>query len=266
MSELRTRARTLSRVTQALVTVSSIGLPPAIRACLFDLDGVLTPTAKVHQQAWKEMFDAFLKDWDGEGETRAFSQEDYNEHVDGKARADGVRDFLASRSIELPEGEEGDGADAASVHGLGTRKNDLVQEVIDRDGVHPYPGSVTYLELVTAAGIPTAVVSASRNCQKVVDAAGLASYLDHRVDGVVAARDGLPGKPAPDTFLAAAELIGVEPSHTAVFEDAVSGVQAGHAGGFGWVVGVDRVEHAEQLRAGGADQVVADLAELVPDA
>lgn len=245
------------------MTLSSIGLPPAIRACLFDLDGVLTPTAKVHRQAWKEMFDAFLDGWTGDGQTRPFTQEDYNEHVDGKARADGVRDFLASRSIELPEGEDDDPADADTVHGLGTRKNDLVQEVIERDGVKPYDGSVAYLRLVVDAGVPTAVVSASRNCAKVVQAAGLESYLDHRVDGVLAAEEDLPGKPAPDTFLAAAKLIGIEPGRAAVFEDAVSGVQAGHAGGFGWVVGVDRVGHADELRAAGADQVVSDLAEMV---
>lgn len=248
------------------MTVSSIGLPPSVRACLFDLDGVLTNTATVHFKAWKEMFDAFLKDSaHASGDAaREFTQEDYNDHVDGKPRADGVRDFLTSRGIELPEGEKDDGGDADTIIGLGTRKNDLVQEVIERDGVEAYPGSVAYLKLVKEHGIPTAVVSASANCLQVIRAAGIEQYLDHRVDGTTAERDGLKGKPAPDSFLAGAKAVGVEPSGAAVFEDAVAGVEAGAAGGFAWVIGVDRVDHAQALRDGGADQVVQDLDELTP--
>ncbi|WP_354699376.1 hypothetical protein DSM112329_05091 [Paraconexibacter sp. AEG42_29] len=244
-------------------TLSSIGLPTQVRACLFDLDGVLTKTAVVHAQAWTEMFDAFLEGRT-DGDTRPFTQADYNEHVDGKPRADGVRDFLASRGIELPEGEADDPADAETVIGLGTRKNDLVQRVIARDGVEAYPGSIGYLQTVRAAGIPTAVVSASANCLQVIRAAGIEGYLEHRVDGETAARDGLKGKPAPDTFLAAAKEMGVLPSAAAVFEDAVSGVQAGARGGFCWVVGVDRVDHRAALVHGGADQVVEDLIDLLP--
>jgi beta-phosphoglucomutase family hydrolase len=245
---------------------SAIGLPPRIGACLFDLDGVLTQTATVHAKAWGEMFDAFLRERAAEGATPApFTQADYNAYVDGKPRADGVRDFLRSRGIELPEGSPGDPPEADTVNGLGTRKNDRVQEVIARDGVQAYPGSVEYLKAVRAAGLPTAVVSASANCEQVVRAAGLEPYLDHRIDGITAARERLNGKPAPDTFLAGAEAIGIEPASAAVFEDAVAGVRAGAAGGFGWVVGVDRVDHAAELRAGGADQVVTDLEQLLPE-
>lgn len=249
-------------------TLSAIGLPTRIGACLFDLDGVLTQTATVHAKAWGEMFDAFLRDRAGDGGERPepFTQADYNAYVDGKPRADGVRDFLRSRGIELPEGKPDDPADADTVNGLGTRKNDRVQEVIARDGVQAYPGSVEYLKAVRAAGLPTAVVSASANCEQVVQAAGLSEYLDHRIDGVTAARERLNGKPAPDTFLAGAEAIGIEPAAAAVFEDAVAGVRAGAAGGFGWVVGVDRVDHADELKAGGANQVVTDLAELLDEA
>ncbi|MCW3039112.1 MAG: beta-phosphoglucomutase family hydrolase [Solirubrobacterales bacterium] len=246
------------------MTRSAIGLPPVVKGCLFDLDGVLTQTATVHMKAWKEMFDAYLAHHADGDAARPFSQEDYNDHVDGKPRADGVRDFLASRGIELPDGDPDDGPDADTVNGLGTRKNDLVQAVIARDGVEDYDGSVAYLKLVKAQGIPTAVVSASANCLQFIRATGLEQYLDHRVDGTTIASDGLRGKPAPDTFLAGARAIGVPPSAAAVFEDAVSGVQAGAAGGFGWVVGVDRVGHAAALGDGGANQVVQDLAELIP--
>jgi beta-phosphoglucomutase family hydrolase len=245
---------------------SAIGLPTRVGACLFDLDGVLTQTATVHAKAWGEMFDAFLRGRVPGGTTAApFTQADYNAYVDGKPRADGVRDFLRSRGIELPEGSADDPPEADTVQGLGTRKNAVVQGVIARDGVQAYPGSVEYLRAVRAAGLPTAVVSASANCEQVVRAAGLEQYLDHRIDGVIAARERLNGKPAPDTFLAGAEAIGIEPASAAVFEDAIAGVRAAAAGGFGWVVGVDRVDHAAELRAGGADQVVGDLAELLPE-
>jgi beta-phosphoglucomutase family hydrolase len=237
------------------------GLPGSIRVCLFDLDGVLTRTATVHMAAWKRTFDAFLRDHDpGAPE---FSQLDYNRFVDGKPRADGVRDFLASRGISLPEGAAGDPADVATVQGIATRKNELVLQELAEHGVEVYPGSVDYLRVVKAAGLGTAVVTASANGEQVIAAAGFADLIDVRVDGVVAARDGLRGKPQPDTFLAGARALGVEPAEAAVFEDALSGVAAGRAGNFGFVVGVDRVDHAAELAASGADVVVQDLAELL---
>ncbi len=228
-----------------------LGLPDDIEACLFDLDGVLTKTAVVHFAAWKEMFDVFLRE---RGDEQEFTQKDYDRWVDGRAREDGIRSFLSSRDIELGDDE---------VTQLGERKNDIVLRRIEEDGVEPYPGSVAYLKAVRDAGLATAVVSASANCEQVVRAAGLEEYLEHRVDGVVAKRDGLPGKPAPDTFLAGAEAVGVDPARAAVFEDAVAGVEAGAAGKFGYVVGVDRVDHAEELREAGADVVVEDLEELL---
>ena len=228
-----------------------LGLPDDIEACLFDLDGVLTKTAVVHFAAWKEMFDGFLRE---RGDDREFTQKEYDRWVDGRPREDGVRSFLASRDIELSDDE---------VTELATRKNEIVLRRIEEDGVEPYPGSVAYLKAVRDAGLATAVVSASANCEDVVRAAGLGEYLDHRIDGVVAKRDGLPGKPAPDTFLAGARAVGVEPARAAVYEDAVAGVEAGEAGDFGYVVGVDRVDHAGELREAGADVVVEDLEELL---
>jgi beta-phosphoglucomutase family hydrolase len=242
--------------------------PPAIRACLFDLDGVLTQTAKVHAVAWTDMFDAYLHERSirtGEPFVPFDITNDYTLYVDGKLRQDGVRSFLASREIALPEGTFDDPPTAETVHGLGTRKNDLVQTIIRRDGVETYPGSVRFLEAVHAAGHKTAVVSASRNCQAVLAATGLEAMFDVRIDGVDAAERNLPGKPAPDTFLAAAAELGVDPAAAAVFEDAVAGVAAGRAGDFGWVVGVDRVGHAQALRDNGADIVVADLSELLEE-
>jgi beta-phosphoglucomutase family hydrolase len=241
-------------------------LPGGISACLFDLDGVLTQTAKVHAAAWKEMFDAFLLDRSGQsGEPfRPFEiATEYPQYVDGKLRQDGVRSFLASRGIALPEGAPDDPSTALTVHGLGTRKNDLVLELIERDGVEVYKGSVRFVEVVRDAGLRRAVVSASKNCQAVLAAAGIEGLFEVRVDGIVAAESHLRGKPAPDMFLAAANLLGVDPSHGAVFEDAVAGVAAGRAGRFGWVVGVDRVGQADALRSHGADHVVADLGELL---
>ena len=238
-----------------------LGLPDCIRACLFDLDGVLTRTATVHMAAWKRTFDAFLSDYSpGAPE---FTQLDYNRFVDGKPRADGVRDFLTSRGITLPEGTPGDPADAATVQGIASRKNALVLEELAEHGVEVYPGSVHYLHAVKAAGLATAVVTASANGQQVITAAGFADLIDVRVDGVVASRDGLRGKPHPDTFLAGARALGYEPGQAVVFEDAVAGVAAGRAGKFGYVVGVDRVDHADELAAQGADVVVQDLAELL---
>jgi len=241
-------------------------LPAEITACLFDLDGVLTKTAVVHAKAWKQMFDAFLrKRAQAEGtEFREFdSDSDYNEYVDGKPRYDGVRDFLASRGIELPEGSEDDPADAETVCGLGNRKNDLVLELIERDGVEAYEGSVRFARLVAEAGLHRAVVSSSANTKAVLETTGIAELFERRIDGVVADEQHLKGKPAPDTYLAGARALGVEPAAAAVFEDALSGVEAGRAGEFGLVVGVDRVHHADALREHGADIVVSDLSELI---
>jgi beta-phosphoglucomutase family hydrolase len=243
-----------------------LGLPDAVTACLFDLDGVLTQTAKVHDAAWTAMFDDFLRvraERSGEAYVPFDPAEDYNRYVDGRPRADGVRTFLASRGIQLPDGSPDDPPTAPTVNGLGNRKNVALLELIRTQGVEVYPGSVRYLEAARAAGLRRAVVSASANCADILTAAGLNDLLEYRVDGVVAARDGLRGKPHPDTFLVAARALGVAPAQAAVFEDAVAGVQAGHAGGFGYVVGVDRVHHADALRAEGASIVVNDLAELL---
>ncbi|TFV87888.1 HAD family hydrolase [Blastococcus sp. CT_GayMR20] len=238
-----------------------LGLPDSIRVCLFDLDGVLTRTATVHFAAWKRTFDEFLQRF--HPDQPEFSQLDYNRYVDGKHRADGVRGFLASRGITLPEGSPGDPPEAATVQAIATRKNDMVLRELEEHGVEVYPGSVRYLRKVKEAGLATAVVTASANGEKVIAAGGFADLIDVRVDGLVAARDALRGKPEPDTFLAAARLLGAEPAAAAVYEDAISGVQAGRAGGFGYVVGVDRVGQAEALQAAGADVVVTDLEQLM---
>jgi beta-phosphoglucomutase family hydrolase len=238
-----------------------LGLPESIRACLFDLDGVLTRTATVHFAAWKRTFDAFLHE--REPGTPEFSQLDYNRYVDGRQRADGVRGFLESRGIHLPEGSPGDPWTAGTVQAIATRKNDAVLQELEEHGVEVYPGSVGYLRAVKDAGLATAVVTASANGAQVITAGGFADLIDTRVDGVVAAREGLRGKPHPDTFLAGARLLGVEPAQAVVFEDALAGVEAGRAGDFGYVVGVDRVGQADQLKEHGADVVVQDLAELL---
>jgi beta-phosphoglucomutase family hydrolase len=243
-----------------------LGLPDTIRACLFDLDGVVTKTAVVHAAAWKEMFDEFLQrrsEQTGEAFVPFDSKDDYDRWVDGKPRYDGVRSFLASRGIELPEGAPDDPPDADTVAGLGNRKNDLVLALLRRDGVEAYEGSVRYLEAVREAGLPCAVVSSSANTQEVLQAAGLEHFFELRVDGLTARAESLKGKPAPDTFLAAARKLGVEAAAAAVFEDALAGVEAGRAGDFGYVVGVDRTGQAEALREHGADVVVQDLAELL---
>ncbi len=243
-----------------------IDLPPQITACLFDLDGVLTKTAVVHAHAWKQMFDEFLqKRAEQEGEEfRPFDiASDYNEYVDGKPRYDGVRDFLASRGVELPHGEEDDPPTAETVCGLGNRKNDLVLELIERDGVEAYEGSVRFVRLCGEAGLHRAVVSSSANTKSVLKVVGIEDLFEAVIDGVVTEEKHLNGKPAPDSYLAGAEAVGVEPAAAAVFEDAVSGVESGRAGNFGHVVGVDRVDHAEALREHGADVVVKDLDELI---
>lgn len=246
-----------------------LGLPDGTRGCLFDLDGVITKTAKVHNAAWKEMFDAYLRDRSrrtGEPFVPFDPVKDYDEYVDGKPRYDGVRSFLAARGIELPEGEQDDAAQAETVHGLGNRKNELVLALIHQQGVQVYEGSVRYVRAVRDAGLGRAVVTSSANAEEVLVAAGIADLFDIRIDGVVAARERLEGKPAPDTFLAAARALDVAASAAAVFEDALAGVAAGRAGRFGFVVGVDRVGQAEALREHGADVVVDDLAELLDSA
>jgi beta-phosphoglucomutase family hydrolase len=245
-----------------------LDLPEAITALLFDLDGVLTKTALVHDKAWKQMFDSFLEQR-AAANHEAFvpfdSDVDYNEYVDGKPRYDGVRSFLESRAIELPEGSPDDPPEAETVCGLGNRKNKLVMELIERDGVEPYEGSVAFVKAARAAGLRRAVVSSSANCQEVLQAAGIEDLFEERIDGNVTDERHLKGKPAPDTYLAGAAALGVEPAAACVFEDAVSGVEAGRAGNFGHVVGVDRVHHAAALREHGADVVVDDLAELILD-
>ncbi len=243
-----------------------LGLPTGVTACLFDLDGVLTQTAEVHAAAWKRMFDEYLRRRSAErgGTLVPFDPvRDYDEYVDGKPRYDGVRSFLASRGIELPQGSPGDPPDVETVDGLGNRKNEIVLKMIHEDGVQPYEGSVRYVEAARSAGLRCAVVSSSTNCHDVLVAAGIADLFDRVVDGVVAEREHLAGKPAPDTYLAGARAVGAEPAQAAVFEDALAGVEAGRAGSFGIVVGVDRVGQAEALRAHGADVVVRDLGELL---
>jgi beta-phosphoglucomutase family hydrolase len=243
-----------------------LGLPDGIRGCLFDLDGVLTKTAKVHCAAWKEMFDSYLRERarrTGEPFAAFDPVRDYDQYVDGKPRADGTRSFLASRGIELPEGSPADPPDAETVHGLGNRKNAIVLRRIREDGVEAYEGSVRYARAARDAGLRRAVVSSSANCRDVLAAAGIEDLFETRIDGVVAEREHLRGKPAPDTFLAGARALGLEPPAAAVFEDALAGVAAGRAGGFGYVVGVDRAGQAEALKAHGADIVVTDLADLL---
>jgi len=243
-----------------------LGLPDSIRACLFDLDGVLTQTAKVHAAAWKEMFDAYLKERaarTGEAFVPFDPHHDYDKYVDGLPRSDGVRSFLASRGIVLPEGKPDDPPEAETVKGLGNRKNAIVLSMIRERGVEAYEGSVRYVHAVREAGLRCAVVSSSANCHDVLVAAGIDDLFDEVVDGVVAEREHLKGKPAPDTFLFAARALGVSREQAAVFEDALAGVAAGRAGRFGFVVGVDRVGQAEALREHGADIVVRDLAELL---
>jgi beta-phosphoglucomutase family hydrolase len=242
-----------------------LGLPASVTACLFDLDGVLTQTAKVHAAAWQQMFDDYLRTRaarTGEAFVPFDPVRDYDDYVDGKPRYDGVRSFLASRAIELPEGGLEDPPGAETVHGLGNRKNEIVLKLIHDQGVEPYTGSVAYVKAAREAGLRRAVVSSSTNCRDVLHAAGIEDLFEQIVDGVVAEREHLHGKPAPDTYLAGARALGVKPAQAAVFEDALAGVEAGRAGRFGFVVGVDRVGQADALHAHGADVVVRDLSEL----
>ncbi|WP_206422729.1 HAD family hydrolase [Nocardioides pantholopis] len=240
----------------------------AYRAALFDLDGVVTPTAEVHMRAWAEMFNAFLTHdapvLAPTADLTPYTDADYFAHVDGKPRYDGVRDFLASRGIVLPEGSSDDPAEETTVRGLGNRKNEAFNAVLERDGVTAFPGSVLLLDHLRSLGMPLAVVSSSANAPAVLRAAGLADRFATVVDGRVAGELGLPGKPAPDTFTHAAQALGASAPKSVVLEDAVSGVRAGAAGGFGLVIGVDRGAGVEVLREAGAGVVVADLAELVP--
>lgn len=248
------------------MTETRLGLPGNIRACLFDLDGVLTETATLHAKAWQQMFDSFLS-----ARARSSGQpfvpfdvvRDYDLYVDGKPREDGTRSFLASRGIELPEGTGDDQETAETIQGLAKRKNGILLALMREQGVKAYPGSVRYVRAVKSAGLRTAVVSSSENCHEMLVASGIEDLFDARIDGVVAVERHLAGKPAPDTFLAAARALGVTPTQAAVFEDALAGVAAGHAGRFGFVVGVDRVGQADELRRHGADVVVSDLAVLM---
>lgn len=244
----------------------ALGLPETVRACLFDLDGVLTDTASVHTRAWKAMFDGYLSaraERTGAPFVPFDPVNDYRRFVDGRKRDDGVRTFLASRDIVLPDGGDDDPPDAETVHGLGNRKNAAFQVTLQADGVDVFEGSRRYLAAVTAAGLATAVVSASANAGEVLAITGLDTFIQQRVDGVTLRTEHIAGKPAPDSFLRAAQLLDIAPAGAAVFEDALSGVAAGRAGGFGFVVGVDRVGQAEDLRSHGADVVVTDLEELL---
>jgi len=240
-----------------------LGLPDAITTCLFDLDGVLTQTAKVHAEAWKQTFDEYLRKRDGDSFKPFDKHSDYDEYVDGLPRYDGVRNFLKSRGIELPEGSPDDSPDKETVCGIGNRKNDLVLDLIKRDGVQPYEGSVRYVKAARDAGLHRAVVSSSANCRDVLIAAEIEDLFEARIDGKVADEEHLKGKPAPDTFLAGAKALGVTAAESCVFEDAMAGVQAGRDGHFGFVVGVDRVGQADALTAHGASIVVKDLSELL---
>jgi beta-phosphoglucomutase family hydrolase len=238
-----------------------VKLPDTVTACLLDMDGVLTDTASTHARAWKKTFDEVLARHPGQAPFDIDS--DYKAYVDGKTRYDGVASFLASRGIELPRGTADDPPEAETVSGVGNRKNELVQRLIADEGVVVYEGSVRFVQEARAAGLKTAVVSSSANTEQILASAGITDLFDARVDGVVIAREGLRGKPAPDSFLRGAELLGVPPSAGAVFEDALAGVAAGRAGGFGLVVGVDRHGAPQALQEHGADIVVSDLGELV---
>jgi beta-phosphoglucomutase family hydrolase len=246
--------------------LTSVGLPAGVTACLFDLDGVLTQTARVHAAAWKQMFDDYLASRAARTPEQFVPFDavaDYARYVDGKPRYEGVQSFLESRGIQLPQGSPADPSTAATVDGLGNRKNELVLKMIRERGVEAYEGSVRYVSAARDAGMGMAVVSSSTNARDVLRAAGIAELFETVIDGVAAERQHLHGKPAPDTFLAGARELGVVPEHAAVFEDALAGVEAGRAGSFGCVVGVNRTGQADALREHGATVVVDDLAELL---
>ena len=238
--------------------------PKRFQAVLFDLDGVLTATAKVHAAAWKQLFDEFLEPWSRQHHQpfQPFHLEtDYKLYVDGKTRYDGVTSFLEARGIQLPYGDPQAPPDNVTVCGLGQRKDELVQTILARDGVEVYPGSIALVHALRTQGIKTGVVSSSRNCQTVLQAAGIEALFDVRVDGVVADEMALPGKPSPQMFLLAAGQLSVPPERTVVVEDSIAGVQAARAGGFGLVVGIARSGERKALQQAGADLVVADLGE-----
>lgn len=266
-SSARRRSGTeMPRLTVDRGADSALGLPAGVQVCLFDLDGVLTDTARLHAQAWKEMFDKYLKARADEAGTEFVPFDDvadYDTYVDGKSRADGTRSFLQSRGVEVPMGAASDPAGTQTITGLGASKNVTFLRRVHHDGVEPYPGSLRYVQAARKYGLRTAVVSSSANCAEVLKAAGIADLFQARIDGVNVEEEHLAGKPAPDTYLAAARALGVAAGGAAVFEDALSGVAAGRAGKFGFVVGVDRVGQADELRAHGADRVVSDLAELL---
>lgn len=247
------------------LTTANVGLPAGTLACLFDLDGVLTDTARLHAAAWQDMFDPFLRRRAGRtGEPfRPFAPADYEAYVDGRPRYQGVRAFLASRGIELPEGTPADPPGDETICGLGNSKNELVLRLIRAGGAGAYPGSVRYVRAARGAGLACGVVSSSANCAELLAAAGIDALFDVQIDALEAERRNLRGKPAPDTFLAGAQTLGVPPERAAVFEDALAGVEAARAGRFGFVVGVDRTGHAHALRDHGADVVVSDLADLL---
>lgn len=234
-------------------------------AVLFDLDGVLTPTAEVHRVAWTRTFDRFLMSHFGEG-YQPFTLDDYLEHVDGKPRYEGVHSFLASRGVNLPTGHPNEPPSLLTETGIGNLKNDEFTAVLEREGVTPYPGSVALLEHLEKAGVAVAVVSSSANATSVLEAAGLGDRFEVVIDGLTARERGLAGKPSPATFLSAASDLGVDRLDSVVVEDAISGIEAGISGGFGLVVGVDRENQADAMTRAGAHLVVADLAELIPDA
>lgn len=236
-------------------------------ACLFDMDGVLTDTASIHASSWKTMFDEYLElraSRSGEPSVPFDAASDYLNYVDGKARASGVRDFLASRQIDLPEGDPDDPATAETINGLGNRKNELVLRALEERGAEVYGGSVALVEAVRAAGMRTGVVSSSANTPTILAKANITGLFETRVDGNVARELGLPSKPDPKMFLTAAANLEVDPARCVVFEDAISGVAAGRAGNFGLVVGVDRHDQREDLLRNGADVVVQDLSQLLP--
>ncbi len=243
-----------------------LGLPDSIRGCLFDLDGVLTQTATVHDAAWKEMFDGFLRaraQQTGEKFVPFDPVRDYDDYVDGKPREEGTESFLASRGIHLPAGQKDDPPGTQTIHGLSNAKNEILLRRMRTDGIRAYPGSVGYVQAARKAGLRLAVVSSSANTRDVLTAAGLLDMFEEIIDGIVAAAEHLRGKPAPDSYLAGARAVGIAPDACAVFEDALAGVEAGRAGQFGFVVGVDRVGQADALREHGASVVVKDLEELL---
>ena len=243
-----------------------LGLPKGIRGCLFDLDGVLTQTAKLHAAAWKQLFDSFLRERarrTGVPFEPFDPVRDYDEFVDGKPREEGTRSFLAARRIQVPAGSADDSSDAETIRGLANRKNEILLRLLRETGVVTYPGSIRYLRSARAAGLRSAVVSSSRNCREVLVEAGIEDLFEVRVDGVSALEQHLKGKPAPDSYLAAARALRLAPAQCAVFEDALAGVEAGRAGEFGFVVGVDRRGEGQELGAHGADVVVNDLAHLL---